>query len=397
MNNKSFLKKHPKLAIVFFNLFCLFLIFIIFEIVLRLFTPAWLKYTMNYLKTGNGFRHASDANWKITYKNGDFYSFTPGSTFKIYHAEYENTAHINNLGGRNTIPNEIADSNNIIPFTGDSFVIGVGVEDTENIVSIAKKNMGLNFLNLGVTGSCLPNQRKIIDTRYSDLGKPPVVIFGFFLGNDFNDIRNVHLKIKTSAGPDTSLTDDNPLVSKNSFAWKVNNFINHNAILKRSYVLQYIKQKIRNIKNKDKDKDFDHMDPVFHILDTRNTAFIQQARILLDKEIDSLSKEPYKSIVILIPDRNQVDASIRKSMCSYYNLDEKSLALLLPNQILIEALNKYHIKYIDPTQCIIKYAQAGKLYYTQDNHFTKLGQATISNCIQQELKSDLDQLGITKN
>ena len=77
--------------------------------------------------------------WKTKYKNGEFYSFTPNSTFKIYHAEYENVVHINSLGGRSTALNELADTNNIIPFTGDSFVMGVGVEDTENIVSLCKK------------------------------------------------------------------------------------------------------------------------------------------------------------------------------------------------------------------------------------------------------------------
>ena len=393
MNSTPFFKKHPGLSIFFINLFLLLFVFIVFEIALRIFAPDWLKYTMNYLKTGNGFGYGTDANWKIEYKNGEFYSFTPNSTFKIYYYEYENTVHINSLGGRSTTVNEIVDTNNIIPFIGDSFIMGVGVEDTETVVAITKKILNYNFLNLGITGSCMPVQRKIIDNRYNELGHPAVVIYGFFLGNDFNDIMNEYLKKLDSESLKVNKPDkDNEANMKKGFMWKLNYFISHNNFLKRLYTLQFIKQKILTITNKDKNKDRAHRDAAFLIMNSADTAYINVAKSEIDNEIKLLSKESYKSIVILIPDRNQINNSLRKTMSTYYNIDENNLNPFLPNQLLIQALNKYKIKYIDATPCLIKHFNEGALYYTQDNHFTKLGQKIISECIADTLRNSIEEL-----
>ncbi len=394
MRSTSFFKKYPKLSLVFFNMILLLFIFIVSEIILRVFTPNWLKYTMNYLKTGNGFGYGTDANWKIEYKNGGFYSFTPNSTFKIYHTEYENTVHINSLGGRSTTVNEISDTNNIIPFIGDSFIMGVGVEDTENVVSITQKQTHNNFINLGIGGSCMPIQRKIINARYDELGRPLIVVYGFFLGNDFDDIINEYAKKTDSVFSANKAFENKASPTANGFMWKLNYFINHNSFFKKIYTLQFIKQKILNIKNKDRDKVKDRKDPVFSILNSSDTAYINLAKTLVNKEIEVLSKEPYKPIVIIIPDRNQIYYSIRKSMSTYYNLDEKNLRPFLPNQILIEALTKYKIKYIDPTQCLSNHTNEGKLYYTLDNHFTRLGQKMISECIVDSLQKIIRQFNL---
>ncbi|MEJ7820776.1 MAG: hypothetical protein WKF85_00565 [Chitinophagaceae bacterium] len=347
---------------------------------------------MKRLNAGNLKGYGTDANWDIKYKDGQFYSFTPNSTFKIYHFEYENTVHINTLGGRVTQLNEKVDTNNIIPFTGDSFVMGVGVEDTENIVSLSKKTTTYNFLNLGVAGSCMPVQRKIINSRYDELGKPSIVIYGFFLGNDYFDIIKIYSNKSSSLDSGTAVygkPGENDGVSSKGFVWKLNYIINNNWFLKKLYVLQFIKQKILNMRNKNKAKD---MYEAFYILNTANTEYIKNATILIDKEIEILSKEPYKSIVVLIPDKYQINTSLRKVMSAYYNIEEKNLNSLLPNKILINALDKYKVKYIDPTQCITNQQSKGDLYYTNDAHFTKLGQKVISDCIKSDLENILQQL-----
>jgi hypothetical protein len=356
---------------------------IVFEIILRIFTPNWLEYKMHMLKSGEFKGFGSDANWKTKYKNGEFYSFTPNSTFKIYHSEYENTVNINNYGGRSTAPQEPNDTNNIIPFTGDSFIMGVGVEDTETIVSICKKNLHYNFLNLGIAGTGLHIQRKIIDARLSELRNPKVVIYGFWTGNDFDDIINENKKdIKNLNDSTKQFTNNAP--SSEGLSWKINYFINHNNLLNKLYFLQFIKQKILNIKNKNK-KNQD-IDPFFLIMNNQNVNYINETKYYLEKEIKALSKEPYKSVFIIIPDKYQIYTESKKSMINYYNLDEKNINPFLPNQILKEILNKYKISYIDATSCIIDHQKDGKLYYVQDNHFTKLGQKVISACVSDSLQ-----------
>lgn len=384
-----FFKKHPKLTIISINLLLLLFIFILFEIVLRIFTPAWLTYTMKYLKTGNGFGHGSDANWQVKYKNNEFYSFMPNSIFKIYYPEYENTVHINSLGGRSTNVNEVTDTNNIIPFIGDSFVMGVGVEDTETVVALTKQKLNQNFLNLGITGSCISNQRNIIDNRYKELGQPPLVIYGFFLGNDFNDVIKEHQKKEYIQSLKNISEKDSNADIKKGFMWKLNTYISNNNFLNRLYTIQFIKQKIIDIRNKNKDKA--NRDGAFLIMNSADTNYINSAKLTIDNEIQLLSKEPYKSIVILIPDKHQLNLSLRKSMSQYYNIDNNNLKPFLPNQILIEALNKYKIRYIDPTQCLINKYLDGKLYYNMDNHMTTYGQKALADCIADDLKNYINK------
>ena len=391
MPEQSFIKKHPKLVLILFNLFVFLFIFFLFEIGLRIFTPGWLEYRMQSLKTGEMDDFGGDAGWKVERKGGQFYSFTPNSSFKMYAFEYEKTVHINALGGRASSENEAIDTNNIIPFTGDSFVFGVGVEDSESVVALGKKNMGLPFLNLGVTGTGMHMQQKIIDARYDELGKPKVVVFGFFIGNDLGDIvaERAMDEAPDSTVQTTNQVTNKNVISSNSLTWKINYFINQNAVLKNLYSLQFIKQKILNIKNKGNDK---IMEKIFYVIDPANTAYLDKAKLELEKEVEELSHKPYTPIIVVFPDRNQVDENLRKNLSSYYDLDYDKLQPFLPNKILVEVLDKYGIAYIDATACVISHKDEGALYYTQDNHFTKLGQQVFYSCISDSLSSKIKRL-----
>jgi hypothetical protein len=391
MKSTSFFKRHPKLSIVFFNLVLLLFIFILFEILLRIFTPNWLQYKMKMLNSGEFKGYGTDANWNIKYNNGEFYSLMPNSTFKIYHFEYENTVHANNLGGRSSVPDEILDTTQLIPFTGDSFIMGVGVEDTETVVSLAKKNMHYNLLNLGIAGTGMHVQRKVINARYNELGQPKVIIYGFWTGNDFDDIIKENEKeLDSSSSLVKKPAGNNESVSTHGFWWKVNYYINHNRLLNKLYSLQLIKQKILNIKNKSSNTD--PIDPFFLIINNQNTDYITQVKKYLDKEIEALSKEPYKSIIVIMPDKYEVMPDQRKNMLAYYNLDEKNIDISLPNKILKETLNKYKINYIDATECIARQGDAEKLFYVRDNHFTKSGQQVFFDCIADSLENTIQSL-----
>lgn len=348
---------------------------------------------MKMLNSGIYKGYGTDANWKVKYINGKFYSLIPNSTFSIYHFEYENTVHVNNLGGRNSFPNEIVDTNKLIPFTGDSFIMGVGVEDTETVVSLAKKRLSYNFLNLGVAGTGMHFQRNLIHDRYYELGQPKIVLYGFWTGNDFDDIIKENLKDTDSSSthPNTATTHQ---YSQQSFWGKLNYYINHNKILNKLYFLQFLKQKILNIKNKSSNTG--PIDPFFLVINYKNTEYLKEVKKYLDKEIDSLSKEPYVPLIVIIPDKYEVLPGLRKNMLTYYNIDEKNIDISLPNKILKEALEKYKIKYIDATDCIKRYNNKEQLYYIQDNHFTKVGQKALFDCIANSLDSYLQSINTKK-
>lgn len=391
MRTDSFYKKYPKVTLAFINIIHLLVIVILFESILRLFAPNWLQYKMNMLDSGKFKGYGTDTYWDFKKKNGIFYSFKPNSTFKIYHFEYENTIHINNLGGRSTSNNEKADTINIIPFIGDSFIMGVGVEGSETLVAFTKNKLSYNFLNLGVAGTGLHIQNKIIESRISEIGNPKIVIHGFYTGNDFDDIIKENLKDSVSIAKSAKDFKTNISISPNKdLIWTLNNFINNNKILNRLYFIQFLKQKILNIKNKG--NNYSDIDPFFLITNKENANYIDEARKYLDKEINLLSKKSYQPIFIIIPHKYQVYNNMRKHMIAYYGLNEKNIMPDLPNLLLIDVLNKYKIKYIDVTQYLIKHTNEGALYYIKDSHLTPMGNKIVSEGISDSLQNIISHL-----
>lgn len=386
MAQKSFFKKYPRVSLVLVNLFFLAVIFFIFEVAIRMFSPSWLQFRMKALNTGDHKDFGSDASWKVLKKDGQFYSFEPNSTFKMYAFEYENEVHINKLGARSNGNSDNADTSKLIPFTGDSFVFGVGVEDENSTVALARRATGLNLVNLGVTGTGMHFQRKMIEKRYKELGKPKKVVYGFFLGNDFADIITEQMKdndtpkeVEKSVAATVSNT---AAPSSNTLLWKVNYFVNQNFLLKRSYALQYIKEKLLALKNKGEAK---VIKPVFYVMDRQNKDYLAMATKALDKEVQALAAQPYKSIVVIYPDRKQVYDQLRKDVGAYYGVEESNMDPTLPNRLLRSALEKYRIPYIDGTNCLLQHRNDGALYYTQDNHLTPLGQRVFTACIAPSL------------
>ncbi len=361
---------------------------------LRLFAPDWLEYRMKFINAGEQKGFGSDANWKIDYKNDKFYSFTPNSTFSIYHQEYENTVNVNRLGGRMSEVNENIDTNAILPFTGDSFVMGVGVEDTQTIVALAKRGLKLNFINLGLAGTGLPQQREIINIRAKDF-TPSTVVFGFYLQNDFPDILDYRAKQSAGGTKDTSARVEpaSPAPAKSAtsngqgLAWKLNYFINNNALFRHLYFVHYLKQKLMNIMNKD--KEVKQVDPMFWIMDKSNTAYIEKLKIALDDEMSIQSRQPYRSVFVLFPDKLQLIEENRINSAKYYNINVADLDPLLPNKLITTALAKYNIPFIDPTACMMRYGNKKELYYINDGHFTPKGTEVCYQCIDSALKQIL--------
>lgn len=384
MQEDNFYTRHPLLTLVSVNLLVLLSILFLFELGLRIYTPKWLSYRMQANKSiPQGF--GTDTYWKIKYKNNKFYSYSPNSVFRVTHFEYDKAIHINSLGGRICSATEIEDTVQIIPFIGDSYVFGVGVEDTETVVAVAKKITKYNFLNLGVSGTCLSQQRRILADRYNELGRPKVVIYGFYLGNDFPCI--IRLNSETQKRDKRKIlgtTEHN-----NRDAKKVlNDFLRSSYFLRNSYSIQYIKYSIWNIRNRESLKD---MPAAYAVMDRRNTEYISNIRKYLDMEISSLKKEPYESVFIVFPDRYQVDDSLRAYTNANNNIDERNIDPMLPNKILIETLRQYNISYIDVTPELLKHKNISSMFFQYDPHMTSLGHYTAGVYIAPQLRKILSE------
>lgn len=366
------------------------------ETIVRTFPPAWLQHRMTTLNpdaSAAGF--GSDRAWNVEKRDGKFWRFKPGTKFDVSHYEYTNVAHIDDLGGRRIAHNREAQvevPNLIAPFLGDSFTFGVGVEDEETFASLLSSKLGgVRIVNLGVPGTAIHNQLDIIRLRYAELGRPSRVVFFFFLGNDFSDIQNAVRSDETEVNcKPLSRTAANK--SSPTLLWRINDFVYHNTILKRSYLIQFLRKfaldsynAVRKIQNKQY-----VVNPIFILMnqdDEKQYLEVIKALVGQFKRLKAMETElGFSSLLITIPDVHQIDETRRKLQATAYGLAFRSLDPDRPNRLIEMTAVKENILFFDSTHCLSSSGLGAKLYYTQDNHLRAIGHELLANCIEERLK-----------
>lgn len=120
------------------------------------------------------------------------YRLTPGYHGRIYNrAEYSNTIRINQQGLRGGEIEERSAEGLRILTIGDSFVFGVGVEDTDTFTALlSERSSGpgieVEGLNAGIPAFGVPDAESWLRRHGVDL-EPDVVVLAIFLGNDLVD------------------------------------------------------------------------------------------------------------------------------------------------------------------------------------------------------------------
>lgn len=345
------------------------------EIALRWFPPLWLADRVARLEatsSDNGF--GSDEIWKVVRQQGRFVSFIPETHFKVRHGEFHATATIDELGARRVLPGRSARP--IVGCLGDSFTFGVGVADDQTYVSRLQEPLDCRLVNLGVPGAALPQERWIVEHRHEELGRPPLYVLFFFLGNDFDDMirtrRNAYATEPDQPNHPVFRQEETP-------AWRLNSLANR-SFLRRSYAFQVLKRGAMSLTKTDFPRD-----EVFRIMDVRDKAYQEEAWSCLEAELDAFqalaSRMSFKLLVVFVPDRHQTSARRRTMQARYYRLDEKDLDPTCLNRLLAAALRRRGIPYINPTACLQNAADADGFYYVNDNHFTALGHAAFAKAV----------------
>lgn len=354
---------------------------------MRLWAPNWLRMRMSELNVGYGRpAFGSDADWPVERRDGNFERFRPFSKFNVLNYEYKSTAHIDKYGGRVTKSAVGEMSSKVVPFFGDSFTFGIGVEDNETFASILSEKLDYFILNLGIPGSALHNQLYILSVRHAELGYPDTYIFFFFMGNDFADLIQHYL---AGVGQKDQANTARVSVSSSRFFRQINDFVYYSPVFKRSYLIQFVKAKILAILNKGVLK---AADPVFLLMQP-DEEYRGLARESLRKELNRLvglsEKLRFRVLFVLIPDRYQVNDKLRTMKEQYYEVDGSKLDRLFPNKLIEWELARIGIAWVDPTECIRGENVAG-LYYVQDGHFTPKGHQVFADCISEELADWLE-------
>src|SRR5205823_5990995 len=124
--------------------------FLIAEAALRWKTPDWLSIRMKEAGLGNAEGFGSDVGWAIETTHGHFVRFQPNTSFRMKYYEYNTTAHIGQWGARIVESERDERKNRLVPvpFMGDSFAFGIGVDDNQTYVNLIDRKSKLPYLNL---------------------------------------------------------------------------------------------------------------------------------------------------------------------------------------------------------------------------------------------------------
>ncbi|MBO33321.1 MAG: hypothetical protein CMM74_10155 [Rhodospirillaceae bacterium] len=356
---------------------------LILEGALRVFPPDWLRQRMREINAGQQVFFDSDEGWPLECSDTGCLRFTPGSKFRVITREYNHSVAIDEHGARATsVP--ISGEGPVVPFLGDSFTFGIGVEDTETFVSLLDSGSAADYLNLGISGNSLPQQIDIVNKRHRELGSPSLYVFVFFVGNDFQNLVESHsgADIEVSASGEGSTADRyRTLNSRLSWLSRTNEYVLNHSALRRLYLLQWARHKVLLLVNR---ANADLMDPVFLIMRT-GRSYLPGARQYFEQELrrleDTARKLDFDFAFVILPDRHQINSGLLEAKSAYYGLSTETIDPTLPNRALAAAFDAHAVSYIDITDCLASSAEVQALYYSRDNHFTAQGHRAAAECM----------------
>lgn len=339
---------------------------------LRLLAPAWLDQRMEELSAGESFEPGSDQKWPAMREDNTFRQFAPEATFVARHFEYEHEITIDELGGR--ITPYPPDHEGLLPFLGDSFTFGLGVDDSETFMSLIAPWVSRRVLNLGVPGSGLHDQLSILAMRHRSLASPELYVFVMFMGNDLTDIRKRH---EAAAAVDSGTKMDDG----QGWLWQANEYVVRHGILRRIYAIQFLRQKALLLTNR---APGGYMEPVFSLM-REDSPDLEKSLDHLRKELGRLARLSralsFDYVFILIPDVHQLDETRRAGKAESLGLSLDQLDPEGLSSAIRDTLDDSQVSYTDLSPCLAASMTNG-LFYVQDDHFTVEGHALAAECIR---------------
>ena len=340
------------------------------ELCARAFAPSWLRARMREVAVGRALaRWGSDDEWPLERDAGRPIRFVPGSRFTVRHDEYVHTARIDEFGGRAS-GHSASDPRPIVPVFGDSMTFGIGVRDEETFVSLVDRSLPVHLVNLGMPGSELLDQLESLERLHRALQSPPACVFVVFLGNDLTDI--------ASTGAAVAREDIVEAAPLSSWLFAVNRALDEHSMLRRWYAVQWARAVSVRLVNASRQTP--QVDRAFALMD--RAAPLDRIRAAFEHATDRLASAAvrlrFTPLVVIAPDRLQVDERLRRDKAALYGVSVTSYDPRLANRIVTEALSARGIAFIDATPCL---EGRGSQYYVRDTHFTAAGQATMASCV----------------
>jgi hypothetical protein len=213
--------------------------------------------------------------------------------------------------------------------------------------------------------------------KYGDLFKPDLVLIGFFIGNDFTELKfntkRIGLFIIEPVEPKTSLTTylnyKRLWIYQVARAWWIawiNSFSKGTGTFSEEEFYNIERSRLLMFQNSQRDK----FNKLWH-----NDSEI------LSKINNWCTKRNIPLVIVILPDQIQVDETLRHDLFTKFNIPDNSVDLLYPNRILINYLEKNNIHYVDLTSPMRKAGKSHTLYLTRDTHWNEAGHKIAGNII----------------
>ena len=224
--------------------------------------------------------------------------------------------------------------------------------------------------------------------KYGDSFKPNLVLVGFFIGNDFEDLDFRY----ASLGPYGIIDYVNP----GEKIWRFLRFSNwwlYQFAQKQILIFKANRSKYEEVKHHVVKKEATFSNKTF--LDIQKTRlwifekkerehlrrkFYSNAQVFLDfkKWCDA---RDVKLVIALFPDQLQVDTQLMDKIIAEYKLAPDSIDLSFPNQLLSQFLEKNHINCLDMLPEFMNQGRSTALYRVNDTHWNEAGNKLAAKMI----------------
>lgn len=329
----------------------LLIIFILFEIILRIFFPQ----SLSIATFSPEFGIDSKPNVNIMFYN------------KQLTREFKHRIRTNSDGLREDIDYELDRGDNFrILAVGDSFVFGYGVESNETFVKLLERklkeeNEKVQVINLGVPGSGPSHYYKRLEHKGLKYN-PDLVILGLFVGNDFNTV------IET-----TEFTPNTPNQLPYFIASKSHAFQFMYLLIKVNFINE-IKKDIKPV-------------PTMCTSDEK----YEQAIYSLEPAVQDFNKlaqeNNFDILFVIIPSREQVDDKSWQEALSNFCVLNRSGRYQVQRDIKA-VLDKTNSTYTDLTQKFVDLNKDNTFYHEIDGHFNKKGHELAFSLVYNKLKNE---------
>lgn len=270
---------------------------------------------------------------------------------------------------------------------GDSQTFGIGVDDHQTISAQLSGKIGRDVLNAACPGYSNVEEWLLAKELLAN-NKPEILIVALFLGNDpYENSRHVEMLedrgVSRRSTPNSrsskgiSLASLKEYFSKRSALYQFMILIRQNPLLNKLYYRM-------NLANETAPEELQIFNEP---ISEKGSLFFKLTQETILKIAELAKKSNTRFILMILPDRYQVDASYWKQWLTKYRFDPGQYDLKAPNSVIEEFCRREGLECVDALPALLKAQEMDSrpLYWKIDNHLAARGNEVIASHLAEYL------------